>query len=172
MPHPTHVVRSRSNGRVPSSSIRCPLQSTEAANTCAPPGGWSLAPYQRQRRFVVRRPQRPSHRAPRSRASTSRGGVQYWRRLPLGIQSGEIESPGVERGLGDVATGDEQRPRVRDGRSELPCRGQARPADQYPHGCRGDRGYGSVDEAESSAIGGGRREDETRTGPGFYTPEG
>ena len=91
---------------------------------------------------------------------------------PLGIQSGEIDSPGVERGLGDVATGDEQRPRVRDGRSELPCRGQARPTDQYLHGCRGDRGYGSVDEAESSAIGGGRREDETRTGPGFYTPEG
>ena len=82
----------------------------------------------------------------------------------LGVRSGEVESLGPERGRGDAAAGDEQRPGVRDGRGELPRRGQARaggpgsgPGVQDLHGRRGDRGYGSADEEEPSAVSGGRR---------------
>jgi hypothetical protein len=43
---------------------------------------------------------------------------------PPGVRSGEVESLGLETGRGDAPA--EQRPGVRDGRDELPPRGQAR----------------------------------------------
>ena len=83
---------------------------------------------------------------------------------PLGVRGGEVESLGPEGGRGDAAAGDEQHAGVRDGRGELPRRGQARadgpgsgPGIQYLHGRSGDRGYGSADEEEPVPVGGGGR---------------
>ena len=85
-------------------------------------------------------------------------------RSPLRVRGGEVESLRPEGGRGDAAAGDEQRPGVRDGRGELPRRGQARadgpgsgPGIQYLHGRSGDCGHGSTDEEEPGAVGGGGR---------------
>jgi hypothetical protein len=170
MPYPTPVVRSRSNGRVPSSSICYPIRSTEAAEHLWPPGGWPLAPCQRHRRSWF-----ASHNDPpvERHAAVHPLRVEVCRTgdgSPLGVRSGEVESLGPKRGPGDAATSDEQRPGVRDGRGKLPCRGQAWLVDQDLHGHRGDCGYRSADEEEPSAIGGGRRGGRDEDGgPGFYT---